>query len=94
VDIGVLFTETPARTLTAQPYALAGKIERQMGRPVDLVSLNDAPVDLRIRALRLGRLVFEANRPARVRFEVSTRNEAFDLEPVLRRYRAPQKARR
>lgn len=90
VDVGVLFNEPPARTLEAQPYALEGDLERQLGRPVDVDWLNDAPVDLRIRVLRQGRLVFESNRPERIRFEVDTRNEAFDLEPILSRYRAPQ----
>jgi hypothetical protein len=50
--------------------------------------LNDAPVDLSIRVLRHGRLIVDRNRSARIAFEVRTRNEAFDLEPVLARYRS------
>jgi hypothetical protein len=50
--------------------------------------LNRAPVDLRVRVLRDGRLLVDLDRSARIRFEVQTRNEAFDLEPILSRYRA------
>ena len=66
---------------------LEGELERALGRTVDLVVLNDVPVDLRIRVLRDGRLLIDRDRAARIAFEVQTRNEAFDLEPVLTRYR-------
>jgi predicted nucleotidyltransferase len=94
VDVGVLFADPPALTLDAQPYGLEGDLERHLGGRVDLVPLNHAPVDLRARVLRDGLLVFERDRAARIRFEVSTRNEAFDLEPILREYRAPREAAR
>ena len=55
---------------------------------VDLVVLNEVPVDLRTRVLRDGRLLVDRDPSARIAFEVRTRNEAFDLEPVLARYRA------
>lgn len=54
---------------------------------MQLVVLNNAPVDLIHRVLRDGEIVFEADRSARIRFEVAARNEYFDLLPVLRRYR-------
>ena len=44
-------------------------------------------VDLRARGLRDGVLVLDRDLPARIRFEVQTRNEWFDLSPVLREYR-------
>lgn len=94
VDVGVLFADPPASTFAAQPYGLEGDLERHLGGRVDLVSLNYAPVDLRARVLRDGFLVFERDRAARIRFEVRTRNEAFDLEPILRAYRAPREAAR
>lgn len=90
IDVAVLFLTSPERTLEGQPYALAGALERELGRSVDLVALNNVPVDLAIRVLREGRLIFEGDRSARIRFEVRTRNEAFDLEPILRRYREPR----
>ena len=89
IDVGVLLSQPPPSTLEGQPFDLEDELERALGRPVDVVVLNTAPADLRARVLRLGRLVLERDRSARIRFEVLTRNEAFDLEPVLRRYRDP-----
>jgi predicted nucleotidyltransferase len=88
VDVGVLFEVPPRPTLLGQPLDLEDQLERAIGRRVDLVTLNSAPVDLRIRVLREGRLLIDPDRAARIRFEVATRNEAFDLEPILREYRA------
>ena len=90
VDLGVLFGAAPPPRLDSPALDLEALLERHLGLPVELVVLNTAPVDLRIRVLREGRLVLDADRPARVRFEVATRNEYFDLEPVLRTYRAPR----
>ena len=53
--------------------------------------LNDAPVDLRARVLRDGRLILDHDRSARIAFEVRTRNEAFDLAPILAAYRTPRR---
>lgn len=88
VDIAILFTATPPHTLASARFALAGQFEAALGAPVDLVVLNDAPVDLSIRVLRQGRLLVDRDASARIGFEVRTRNEAFDLEPVLARYRS------
>jgi len=56
--------------------------------------LNHTPVDLRIRVLRDGHLLLDRDRSARIRFEIETRNEAFDLEPILRMYRSSAGTRR
>ena len=88
VDIAVLFTAPPPHTLDSARFALAGELEAALGAPVDLVVLNDAPVDLSIRVMRQGRLIVDRDPSARIGFEVRTRNEAFDLEPVLARYRS------
>jgi predicted nucleotidyltransferase len=94
LDIGILFTEVPPATLDGQPYELAADLERSLGRSADVVTLNTAPVDVRSRVLRDGRLVVDRDRSARIAFEIRTRNEAFDLEPILRRYRSPREAPR
>jgi predicted nucleotidyltransferase len=94
IDLGILFNEAPAASFDAQPYGLEGALERHLGHPVEVIALNSAPVDLRSRVLRDGRLIVEKNRSARIAFEVRTRNEAFDLEPILRRYRTPRGAGR
>lgn len=88
IDVGVLFEMPPCPTLLGQPLDLEDALERTVGRRVDLVTLNSAPVDLRIRVLREGRLLIDLDPAARIRFEVTTRNEAFDLEPILREYRS------
>lgn len=88
VDVAVLFGSTPSPRLDGPRFVIEGELERALGRPVDLVMLNHAPVDLRIRVLRDGRVLVDRDRAARIAFEVDTRNEAFDMEPVLARYRA------
>lgn len=93
IDLGVLYEVPPAARLDAGPLDLEGDLERRLGRPVHLVVLNGAPADLRIRVLRAQRLLVDRNRSARIRFEVATRNEFFDLEPMLVEYRRPREGR-
>ena len=88
VDIAVLFDAPPLRALDGPRLVVEGELERALGTRIDLLVLNDAPVDFLARVLRTGRLLVERNPSARIAFEVRTRNEAFDLEPVLARYRA------
>ena len=90
VDVAVLFDRTPAPGLGGPRFSLEGDLERALGRRVDLVLLNDAPVDLRTRVLRDGVLLLDRDRSIRIAFEVRTRNEAFDLAPILAAYRAPR----
>ena len=90
VDVAVLFAKAPPHRLNSPRFELAGELERALGRPVDLIVLNDASADLAVRILRTGILVLDAQPSARIAFEVRTRNEAFDLEPMLAAYRAPR----
>lgn len=87
VDLGVLFTEPPTSALHGPPDRIADALERELSAGVEVVVLNTAPPDLVHRVLRDGLLVHEADRSARVRFEVARRREYLDLLPVLRRYR-------
>ena len=87
VDVAVLYTSDPPLSYDGLPLTLEGELERLLGRTTQLVTMNHAPVDLRVRVLRDGVLVLDRDPPARIRFEVRTRNEWFDLEPVLREYR-------
>jgi predicted nucleotidyltransferase len=87
VDIGLLYRETPPPTISGPAARVEDELEALLGRPVQTVVLNDAPVDLIHRVLRDGEIVHESDRSARIRFEVSARREYFDLLPVLRRYR-------
>lgn len=87
VDVGVLFRESPPRTLGGVAPGLEGLIERAVGVPVEVVVMNTAPSDLVHRILRDGILLLDRDRSARLRFEVQSRNEYFDLAPLRRLYR-------
>jgi hypothetical protein len=87
VDVGVLYRSEPPPGLAGLAFPLEGELERRLGRRVQLVVLNRAPVDLVHRVLRDGVLVLDRDPSARIRFEVRVRNEYFDLLPLLRRYR-------
>lgn len=87
VDIGVLLREDPPRTLEGYRFDLEAELERLLRVPVQLVVLNRAPVDLAQRVLRDGKLLVNQDPSRRIRFEIRTRNEYWDLEPYLRLYR-------
>jgi predicted nucleotidyltransferase len=87
VDVAVLWPADPPSVLDGPAEALAANLERLLRTPVEVVSLNGAPVDLVHRVLRDGVLLLERDPGARIRFEVQARNEYFDLLPFLRRYR-------
>ena len=87
IDIGVLMVEDPPSTLEGMGLDLEGELERAVGLPVQLVLLNQAPPDLLHRVFRDGELLVDRDPSRRIRFEVRARNEYWDLEPILRRYR-------
>ena len=86
VDLAVLYEPAPPRTLMGGSE-LAVRLEKELRRTVDLVILNRAPPDLVHRILRDGQLLLERDAPARIRFEVRSRNEYFDVLPYLNEYR-------
>ncbi len=92
IDVAILYLASPPAKLDSPALTLEGDLERLLGRPVQVVVLNSAPVDLIHRVLRDGRLLFESSRSARIAFEVKARNEYFDLLPHLRRYRKLDRA--
>lgn len=92
VDIAVLFDAPPVRALNGPRFVVEGELETALGERVDLVVLNDAPADLAIRVMRDGLLLNDVDRAKRIAFEVRTRNEAFDLQPMLTLYRAGRSA--
>lgn len=88
VDLGVLYRSPPAETLLAQPFELQAELAQALRKPVDIVVMNTAPVDLIHRILRDGHIVFEADKSLRIAFEVRARNQYFDLLPILQLYRS------
>ena len=87
VDVAVLYAVAPPATLEGLPLDLASRIEHLVKRPVQVIILNTAPADLVHRVLRDGILLLDRDPSARIRFEVRARNEFFDLQPILDRYR-------
>jgi predicted nucleotidyltransferase len=87
VDVAVLLQGATPPQLGGTLTTLRGELERLLRRPVDLIDVRRAPLDLVHRILRDGKLLVERDLAERVRFEVRARNEYFDLLPHLRRYR-------
>lgn len=94
VDLAVLYAEAPPPGLEGLGLDLEAEVERAIGLPVQIVVLNGAPADLVHRVLRDGRLLVDRNPSQRIQFEIRARNEFFDLQPVLARYRAAPPAAR
>lgn len=91
IDLAVLYAQDPPRTLEGLGFDLCDTLERLLQKPVDLVVLNRAPVDVIHRVLRDGVLVYDGNPSARIRFEVKARNAYFDVLPYLQQYRRPMR---
>jgi uncharacterized protein len=87
IDVAVLYAQGPPPTLDGLGLELGYTLEQLLGRPVDLVVLNRAPLDLIHHVLRDGVLVYDCDPSARIRFEVQARSAYFDLLPYLRQYR-------
>jgi hypothetical protein len=89
VDVAVLYAEAPPATIEGLPLDLEDRIRRRVGRPAQAIVLNTAPAGLVHRVLRDGVLLLDRAPGTRIRFEVRARNEYFDLQPILARYRRP-----
>jgi hypothetical protein len=87
VDVAVLTDHGPPPGFASLYLELEGEIERLLGRPVQVVVLDRAPVDLVHRVLRDGRLLLDRDPSRRIAFEVAVRRTFLDLQPILRRYR-------
>lgn len=63
---------------------LSDRLAQALGvSDVDVVVLEEAPLELRGRVVQEGRLMFSADEPRRVSFEARTRSEYFDFLPTL-----------
>ena len=92
--MAVLYAKEPPASLDGLGLDLETELERVLGAPVQIVVLNRAPVDLVHRVLRDGALLVDRDPSTRIRFEVKARNEFFDLQPILARYRVGPTPRR
>jgi predicted nucleotidyltransferase len=64
---------------------LAGALEDELGRPVDVVDLDEASTLLRWEVVRTGRVVLAEDREALLAFQARVPIEFFDLRPYLDR---------
>ena len=84
-DIAVLYAKPHAPDLR---YELAHKLKKKlMTDQVDLVVLNDAPIELRYAVIASGIVVYEVNVETRVEYEALTLSFYGDYLPVLRSQR-------
>lgn len=80
VDVAVwLETEDIVQTVD-RALDLEAELERKLMRPVDVVILNGAPLDLCHNVLRHGRLFLSRDDAARVRFFVEHASRYYDME--------------
>lgn len=89
VDVGVVLRDGRPKDLEAYGKVadMQADLEDALPRDVDVVPMNEAPPDLLHRILRDGVLVRDGNSSARIRFELTARNDYFDLLPMLEYYR-------
>lgn len=95
VDVAVYFAgipEGPAGDIQAvdKQITLGLKLEQALGKPVDVVVLNRASVDLRQNVLRHGQLLFSRDPQTHARFRREQLRQYQDfvmLEPIFRHYR-------
>jgi predicted nucleotidyltransferase len=82
VDVAVLLDEEDSVVRFERRLRVANEVEDIVGRPVDLIVLNDAPPILQHQVLKHGRLLYERDRRARVAFEVRAGQIYADLKPM------------
>jgi len=77
----VLFSDPePALDATVR---LAADLAAVLGTEVDVVDLSRAELELRGHVAERGRLLFSADEPRRVRFEVDARTRWIEFRPVV-----------
>jgi predicted nucleotidyltransferase len=82
VDVAVLLSQKDSLVRFERRLRLGNEAEDAIGRPVDLIVLNDAPPLLQHQVLKHGRLLDERDQRARVEFEVRAGQVYADLEPM------------
>ncbi|MBI5477940.1 MAG: nucleotidyltransferase domain-containing protein [Deltaproteobacteria bacterium] len=82
VDVGVAFRASPSLMELGR---LEGELERELGRTVDLVDLDEATTLLRWEVTRTGQVVCDSDPVGRLEFQARVPLEFFDLQPHLER---------
>ncbi|GBE35784.1 nucleotidyltransferase domain protein [bacterium BMS3Bbin06] len=86
VDVALLLKKPhpEGRELIHQMDYLGYRLEEIYRKEVDIVELNRQPLIFRHNVLRTGKLVYDADPPFRVRFEMRVITSFCDFEPTLR----------
>ena len=87
VDVAVFWEQEPENAIEAMGLRLAADLSGTLRREVDVVVLNDTPVDVAQRVIRDGQILLDRDRAARIGWEVKTRSLFLELLPALREYR-------
>ncbi|KYH31614.1 type VII toxin-antitoxin system MntA family adenylyltransferase antitoxin [Neomoorella mulderi] len=86
VDVAIYLDEK--RIPPSGPYGYRSDLlitmRQQLRQPLDLVILNEAPLVLRFRVIRDGKILFCRDSRARIRFHEKTLCAYLDFQPVLR----------
>lgn len=86
VDIAILLDHPLS---APKRHALAHELTELLATDrVDLVVLNQAPIEFRYSVIATGQPIYEASQAHRVQFEADTLGRYFDYLPVLRRQRS------
>lgn len=83
---------TPSRRFDRK-LELEARAERALGRTVQIVVLNDAPLELRFNVLAHGLLISARDDAARRRFYVDTGRRYYDMAPARALFRRRQRER-
>ena len=82
IDLAVLLNIEDDMERFHRRLALMGALDRFADREVDVIVLNDASPLLCHQVLKTGRLLYEADRAARIEFEVRAGKIYADLKPM------------
>lgn len=94
VDVAVHLAEHPDSSARFErKLEVEARAERVLGRPVQVVVLNDAPLELRWNVLAHGILLAARDDAARQRFYVDTGRRYYDMAPARELFRRRQRER-
>lgn len=87
VDVAILKGGGPPRTFDELPLDLEADLEAHLGLPVQVVVLDGVSPEMAHYVRRDGVLIVDRDPSLRIQWEVRSRNEYFDVQPILREYR-------
>jgi len=81
-DFAVFLSQKPSSQFK---YKLKNKLVNVLDPgQVDLIILNDAPIELKYKVIATGKVIYQKNLAVRVEFEADTLSQYFDYLPILR----------